>query len=315
MLKRLWHLNPPLMFTAAVMILALAGAGVGLLVDPRQVTGAPVWLKPGKFAASFAIYAVTLTAIFGMLPTWRKTRAGVGWVTAVVMLLEFAIIALQAGRGTASHFNVSSALNLFLFAVMGIAIMIQTVTSGLLAVAVWREQFSDRALGWALRFGVTLSIVGALTGGFMTQPSQDDLTRLQAGERVARVGSHSVGGPDGGPGLPGTGWSVEHGDIRVAHFVGLHALQALPLFALALARRRVTDHVRVRMVVSAAASYATLFVMLLWQALRGQSVVSPDGFTLVAIGTWISLTSVALAIAIKGAGIVRPPVMQNVRLS
>ena len=69
------------------------------------------------------------------------------------------------------------------------------------------------------------------------------------------------------------------------------------------------------MVGSAAAGYATLFVILLWQALRGQSIVSPDGFTLVVIGTWISLTSVALVLAVKGASVVRPPAMQNVRLS
>ena len=86
-----------------------------------------------------------------------------------------------------------------------------------------------------------------------------------------------MGAPDGGPGLPGTGWSREHGDLRVPHFLGLHAMQVLPLLALALGRRRWPETTRVRLTLTAAASYALLFALLLWQALRGQPLCSRTG--------------------------------------
>jgi hypothetical protein len=83
-----------------------------------------------------------------------------------------------------------------------------------------------------------------------------------------------VGGLDGGPGLPLTGWSREHGDLRVPHFIGLHAIQALALIAVGLRRWRRPEAVRVRAVLAATASYVSLFLLLLWQALEGQSVVA-----------------------------------------
>jgi hypothetical protein len=315
MLKRAWHINAPLTTTTVMMVVALGVTVLGLLVDERLVTGAPVWLKPAKFAASFAIYSITLIAIFTLLPAWRRTRAIVGWVTAVVLLLEFAIIALQAGRGVASHFNVGTPLDTALFALMGLAIVIQTVASGALAVALFRQRFTDRALGWGLRFGTTISIIGAVAGGVMTQASGEQLDRLRAGEHLAVVGAHTVGGPDRGPGIPGTGWSTEHGDIRIGHFVGLHALQALPLVALGLARRRLDDDVRVRLVLTASASYSSLFALLLGQALRGQSVVAPDATTWLAAAAWAILTVAALALSVSATSGARMPLMRKVRLS
>jgi hypothetical protein len=110
-------------------------------------------------------------------------------------------------------------------------------------------------------------------------------------------GAHSVGGPDGGPGIPVTKWSTEHGDLRVAHFLGLHGLQMLPLVAFATARlRRRPENDRVFLVRTAAVSYTTLTALILWQALRGQSIVSPDAVTLVAFAAWAVATSAAIAV-------------------
>ncbi len=81
-------------------------------------------------------------------------------------------------------------------------------------------------------------------------------------------GAHTVGAPDGGPGLPLTGWSTRHGDVRVPHFIGLHAWQVLPLFVRRVLRRG-SDRTRTRLAIAAAGLYAAVFVGLLVQALRG----------------------------------------------
>jgi hypothetical protein len=220
----LWRADAPLTGAGLLFLVALLVSLVGLWADPRIITGAPAWLKPAKFAISLAIYSLTLAWIFTYLPGWTKVRRIVGWTTAVALLSEVVLIDLQAWRGTTSHFNVGTPLDAAVFSVMGLAIVVQTLMSAAVAVALWRQPFTDRALGWALRLGLTITILGAMVGGLMTRPTEPQLTEMRAAGRVAVVGAHTVGAPDGGPGLPGTGWSLQHGDLRAPHFLGLHAI-------------------------------------------------------------------------------------------
>ena len=294
LIDRLWSASPPLTAVGLLMLVVAVASLVGIVVDPRLITGAPAWLKPFKFAISAAIYCLTLAWMFRWLPNRTRVRRVVGWATAIVFVLEVAIIDAQAWRGTTSHFNTATMLDRALFAVMGTAILLQTFASVAVAVALWRQQFADRALGWALRFGMTLTIVGALTGGLMTRPTSDQLAKARAGEGVPVIGAHTVGAADGGPGVPLIGWSREHGDLRVPHFIGLHAVQALVLIAVGLRRWRGTDAVRVRVVFVAVASYVLLFVLLLWGALRGQSVVATDATALTSLAIWAAATALAL---------------------
>jgi hypothetical protein len=287
------HQTLPLTLTGWLMLAALTASLAGLALDPRLVAGAPAWLKPAKFAASIALYTSTLAWIFTLLPDWPRTRRIVGWTTAVALTFELLIIDLQAWRGTTSHFNVATRFDGMLWMVMGATIVVQTLTSVAVAVALWRQRFADRALGWALRLGMTITIVGAFSGGLMAQPTGTQLAAARAGQPLTVAGAHTVGAADGGPGLPGTGWSVERGDLRVSHFVGLHALQALPLVALLLARKRSAESTRVRLIVTAGASYFALFCLLLWQALRGQPVLAPDPLTLAALTAWAAITAIA----------------------
>jgi hypothetical protein len=293
LLDRLWRTSPPLTAVGTLMLVVAGASLVGMLVDPRIITGAPAWLKPFKFAISTAVYSLTLAWIFRWLSDWPRVRRVVGWTTAIVFVLEVSIIDMQAWRGTTSHFNVSTPLNAALFFVMGAAILLQTLVSVAVAVALWRQQFTDRALGWALRFGMTLTIVGALTGPLMTRPMAAQLADARAGGRMTTAGAHTVGGVDGGPGVLATGWSSEHGDLRVPHFVGLHAVQMLALIAVGLRHWRRAEAVRVRALLTAAASYASLFFLLLWEALRGQSIVASDALALFAI--WAVVTVLVLS--------------------
>jgi len=90
--------------------------------------------------------------------------------------------------------------------------------------------------------------------------------------------------------------------VRVAHFIGLHAIQVLALFAVGLRRWDAPGAVRVRALLAVTASYASLFLVLLWQALRGQSVVAPDAAILGGLAAWALATIIALGwIALGGA--------------
>jgi len=294
MLRRLWAGDAHLTTLGLAMFGLLAVTGVALALDPRAIGGAPAWLKPAKFAVSIGIYALTLAWVFTYLPAWTRTRRIVSRVTVATFVIEIVIIDIQAWRGTTSHFNVGTPLDGALFSVMGLAIIAQTLATASVALALWRQPFQDRTLGWALRFGTTIALIGGLAGGLMTRPTPAQLDAARSGQRMTIVGAHTVGAPDGGPGLVGTGWSRTHGDLRVAHFLGLHAFQLIPLVSVVIGRRRWSDTQKVRMIVVASASYAGLFVLLTWQALRGQPITTPDVTTLTAFAVWGALTAVAM---------------------
>jgi hypothetical protein len=273
LLACLWAADPLLTGTGLFLLALLVPMSIGLWLDPREIGGAPAWLKPAKFALSTGIYTLSLAWVFTYLADWPRTRRIVGRTTAMVMLVEVAIIALQAARGTTSHFNMGTPLDASLFTIMGTAIFAQTAVSIAVATALWRQPFADRALGWALRIGMTMTIVGALTGGLMTRPTETQLAEARVSGRLPLVGAHTVGAPDGGPGLPVTGWSTRHGDLRVAHFMGLHALQTLPILTFIAFRRR-HERTRIRLTLATAAAYVLVFVALLTQALRGLPLIA-----------------------------------------
>jgi hypothetical protein len=283
-LNRLWTQNAPLTATTIIMLVALVGSLFGMVIDTRMITGVSAWLKPAKFAISTAIFSGTIAWLYGYLSVMPRLRVWLAWILSISASLEVAIIDLQAFRGTTSHFNFTSLLNAALFGVMGIGIAALWMGSVGVFVVTMRQRFSDPAWGWALRLGMFVTVLGSATGGLMLRPTPEQLAQHVHG-------GHTVGAPDGGPGLPGVGWSEDHGDLRIPHFLGLHGIQAIPFFAFLIRRKRRAK----TLVFVGAGSYLAFTSILMWQALRGESIVQPGGETLAALGLWLTITAVAVA--------------------
>jgi hypothetical protein len=296
LLARLRRAAPALTIVGFVMAADLVFCLIGLVVDRRVITGAPAWLKPAKFALSTMIACWSFAYCIASITIWPRFVRALDILLAAGLFLEIALIDMQAARGTTSHFNNGTHFDAMVYAVMGLSIACIWLSMLLLTIVLFRQPFAGSAWGWSLRLGMVLALFGTGSGGLMTMPSSRQLAEAHATGRMPIVGAHTVGAPDGGRGLPVTGWSVEHGDLRIAHFIGMHGLQVLPLLAWWIARRRLPQGTQRHLVFSLAASYLALFLLLLWQAFRGQPIVQPDRLTVESFALWLMLTAVAVVI-------------------
>jgi hypothetical protein len=295
-----WH--RPLLVLGAMLAVLTVVTFVGWLVDDREVLGVNLWEKPLKFAISGTIYAITWAWIIGHFTRWQRAAWWAGTVITVTLAIELVVITGAAIAGITSHFNVSTPLATTLWSIMAVAITTLWIATFVAAVALWRNPGADPARQAAIRTGVAISLLGMGLAFLMTGPTADQLNDWQG-----IAGAHTVGSADGGPGLPLLGWSTIAGDLRIPHFIGMHALQALPLLALLLelGARRVPllrdALVRRGLVLTGAGAYLAVVGLVTVQALRGQSIVAPDALTLI-IGATIAAASLAAALAVLAAG-------------
>jgi len=273
---------------AALSTVALAIAVLGLILDPTQLTGMPAWMKPAKFAFSIAIYLLTMRWILSFVRGHARLLLVLSTVIVVGLIAEIFLVELQVIRGTTSHFNEATDFDAGVFYTMGgivTIVVIATIAAGVLALL---QRGLDAGLAAGLRWGIAVCVLGMLAAVTMI---------FNRGWNDS--GGHTVGAVDGGAGMPITGWSLEHGDLRIGHFVGLHALQLLPLLAWGLARFTSLDaRSRARLLNIAGATYTAVVVLLVWQALRGQSLLQPDVLTLgaAAVLAVVAATSVVVVL-------------------
>lgn len=190
--------------------------------EETQILGVNRWLKPFKFYASVGIMVLTMGWLLYYLNSAKKIKR-YSWLIVISMFFENGLIITQAIRNTTSHFNITSLIDGIVFNLMGIFIIVFTITIILVCISFFKQkQFSiPDAYVWGIRLGILFFLFFSLEGGMM-------LGLLK----------HTVGGPDGGAGLPIVNWSTQYGDLRIAHFIGIHSLQVLPLFGNYIAKTK-----------------------------------------------------------------------------
>ncbi|MFN7727221.1 MAG: hypothetical protein ACK5QH_19375 [Rubrivivax sp.] len=218
LLRLCWQHQRTLTLLALLWVVAMVPTALGLWLDSRQVHGLNVWIKPLKFMASLALFAATTALFIGLLPEARRRSRAVRFVVGSIVLagvFEVAYITLQAALGQASHYNVSDRLHALLYQAMGVGALLLCATQAVLAVQIQRHGRTDVPAVWrqAVVHGLWLTLL------------------LGAGAGMVLGGVQAPAGS----GVPVVGWHAS-GDLRPAHFLGMHAQQLLPLFGWALSR-------------------------------------------------------------------------------
>jgi hypothetical protein len=204
-------------------LLMLAGAIISAIlsqVTTTQVMGVNAYLKPMKFYLSGFILAWTMAYFMQYLDN-QKQVAIYNWVYVITIGYELLAITFQAALGKQSHFNKDTAFDQSVFYMMGFMITLVTAWTAYIGYLffVQKEFAASPVLIWSIRLGLIMTVVFAFQGGLM-----------------AGLLRHGMGGADGGAGLPIVNWSKDHGDFRVAHFFGIHALQIIPIVSVLIAK-------------------------------------------------------------------------------
>ncbi len=248
-LEELKFRNPEMYFYGLICL----GFSIVCLVLSKttqvQVLGINAWIKPFKFAFSTFLYAWAMGWYCAYLPKFNL--AFFNWTVIILLGFEIIYIAIQANRGQLSHFNLSSSFYASMYSLMALAASAVTIYTAYVGWLFMVNQFPDLPTSylWAIRMALWIFVVFSFEGFLM-------------GSKL----THTIGGADGGPGLPLLNWSTKFGDPRVAHFIGMHALQLLPFLAYYFVANKYW-------VLVIAMLYLSLATFTLIQALNGKPLI------------------------------------------
>ena len=259
MIKHIWsHIRPLtaqqrfFYILAAVFAASTVIHGAIAIVDLASGgnwDGPTSWRKPVVFAASFTLLMVATAWILRLLPQRRW-----GWIPTITLgafsIIEVAVITLQQWRGQPSHFNNHSEFDDLMFGIMGSSVGMIMV--GLIIFLLWaamqiRGNAGERA---AVLIGLVTMMFAGYIGGSMIV--EGDAILAATGEVPFEVVF----------GAAGSG--------KLAHFLGLHALQFLGLIAIVAP----ASH-RLRLVIIGAVGYLALFVSVTVTAFAGLPWITP----------------------------------------
>lgn len=256
MLRQLIRDQKLLVSVGLVFLILTVVLAVLSLTDKVQILGINRWIKPTKFGISIVLYILTLAIYLYFVPGRKRAKKVIAWGAALLMVGEIILIIMQSARGTTSHFNIAATFDNMVFSAMGLMIVANTLLLCYLLFIYFRDAVDlSPALTWGMRLGLVAIILAAAEGGYMSV-----------------ILSHSVGAVDGGPGIPLFNWSTVAGDLRVAHFFGMHGFQAIPFFAL-IAERFLPSMAKIPSV-AFGVLYLGIFTALFIQAMMGKPLLA-----------------------------------------
>lgn len=250
----------PILYTIVMIhFIAAIGCILGLFIDDRIIMGVNVWIKPLKFTISGGIFILTVGYLVTLYPYSVRKKNIINNITAFTLLIEIGIIVYQGARGVQSHYNNTTLIDGLLFGAMGILIGINVLIMILFIFDTLRLKLkTDKSVQWAILLGWSIILFGSWVGGQM----------------ISQM-SHNVGVIDGGAGLPLVNWSTVGGDLRIAHFFGLHGIQIIPLFAVWLSNKwSGTTRKRIIVVTVFGLLYAAWIGFTFYQAKQSMPLIS-----------------------------------------
>ena len=249
-----------LLASYGLALILLAGIAVALqAVDPRTLaSGVNVWVKPAKFLSSVGIFALTSAWFFGYVRPERRSAPMLRATAALLVVagtVELAWIGWQGANGLESHFNNDTIFFSVMYSVMGLFAVLLIGTTLPLAWEIGRRPAPHlrRDFVAAIVIGLVLTVLlGGILGGYMS---------AQPGHSVGAQGGH----------VPMFGWNRSGGDLRIAHFLGIHAQQAIPILGALLAP--FAAPMRWRLLIAGTAFYVFLTLGIFAQAVAGQALL------------------------------------------
>jgi len=226
--------------------------------DTVQVGGRYRLIKPLNFSMSMAMYLATVVVLLDYLRVSMWLKKVIGWGVSICILIGITCITMQAARGTTSHFNNSTPFDSTITSLMDIVDPLNSVFVLFLLIFALQSKYNvSRSSQLGIVFGILLFLAGSVIGGVMVAHGQS-----------------VVGVAPGGPGLPVVNWSTTGGDFRVSHFLGIHALQILPIAGWIIGQMEgLPMRAKPTAVVAVSAGYALLMGFVFLQAMNGVPLV------------------------------------------
>jgi hypothetical protein len=253
MIKDILLRNKTLYWLGAAHFILFVGLLLYAPFNTVVVLGINSVIKPMKFALSIWVFSWTMALILHYVHDVRNVKI-YSYVAVISMCFEQIAITFQAFRGELSHFNTSNMFGIVLFSLMGIFILTLTLWTAYMAYIFMKQKTYLLPLPTVLgiKIGLIYFVIFSLFGGY-----------------VSGLEGHTVGASDGGDGLWFLNWSKSFGDLRVAHFFGIHSLQIIPLFAIFTKKYSMDSRFSVKAVWIFSLVYFNYVVVTLVQGLVG----------------------------------------------